>query len=125
MWVLLLVILFLSVGLTFKKYSKKQRSRVPGLSRTSKTHGNLEDIAAAGSMVEFLRNLHARFGPIASFWYKDVYTVSLADSKYFKKTEKMFDRHKALFEFAEPLISKKSSQYLNGDFGKQRFKGRT
>ena len=74
-------------------------------------------------MVEFLRNLHARFGPIASFWYKDVYTVSLADSKYFKKTEKMFDRHKALFEFAEPLISKKSSQYLNGDFGKQRFKG--
>jgi len=95
---------------------------VPGLSKTSNKLGNLDDIAKAGSMVDFLKNLHARFGPIASFWYKDVFTVSLGDTKYFKLTEAMFDRHEALFEFAEPLISKKSSQFLKGEFGKARFK---
>ena len=34
----------------------------------------------------------------------------------------MFDRHLALFEFALPLISWKSMQFLNGDFGRNRFK---
>ena len=57
-----------------------------------------------------------------SFWYKDVYTVSLGDKKYYKLTEKMFDRHEALFEFAEPLISKKSMQFLNGEFGRGRYR---
>jgi cytochrome P450 family 20 subfamily A len=34
----------------------------------------------------------------------------------------MFDRHPAMFEFALPLISEKSMQFLNGDFGRNRYK---
>ena len=125
MWLLYFVVLFLSVFLFIKRNSKQKNAgkpQVPGLSKTSDKLGNLEDIAKAGSMVKFLKDLHARFGPIASYWHKDVYTVSLGDIKYLKVTEKMFDRHRALFEFAEPLISNKSLQFLNGQFGRSRHK---
>ena len=126
MWLLCyFVLLFLSVYLFFQKKSKKEKCGpplVPGLSKTNDKLGNLEDIAKAGSMVKFLKDLHARFGPIASYWHKDVFTISLADLKYLKLTEKMFDRHRALFEFAEPLISNKSLQFLNGQFGRSRYK---
>ena len=124
MWLLYVVILFLPICLFFQKYSRHKKvgkPQVPGLSKTNKL-GNLEDIAKAGSMVKFLKNLHARFGPIASYWHKDVFTISLGDIKYVKVTEKMFDRHRALFEFTEPLISNKSVQFLNGQFGRSRYK---
>ena len=104
------------------QYSVLLERPVPGLQKTDPILGNLPDLFKAGSLPKFLNQLHARFGPIASYWHKDVFTVSLADPKYFKITEKMFDRHPALFEFALPLISWKSMQFLNGDFGRNRFK---
>ena len=95
---------------------------VPGLQKTDSILGNLPDLFKAGSLPKFLHQLHARFGPIASYWHKDVFTVSLADPKYFKITEKMFDRHPALFEWSLPLISWKSMTFLNGNFGRNRFR---
>ena len=77
---------------------RKTEKKIPGLSRKDKVLGNLTDIAKAGNMQAFLRELHQQHGPLASFWYGDVFTVSLADTKYFKITEKMFDRHPALFK---------------------------
>ena len=123
-------VIFLITLTTFliKKFFKNEvhtmltEKQVPGLQKTDPVLGNLPDMFKAGSLPKFLHQLHARFGPIASYWHNDVFTVSLADPKYFKITEKMFDRHSALFEFALPLISWKSIQFLNGEFGRERFK---
>ena len=123
-------VIFLITLTTFliKKFFKNElhtmlmEKQVPGLQKTDPVLGNLPDMFKAGSLPNFLHQLHARFGPIASYWHNDVFTVSLADPKYFKITEKMFDRHSALFEFALPLISWKSMQFLNGEFGRERFK---
>ena len=72
MWLLLATILVLSASLLYLKYYKKKCLKpnlqvVPGLIKTSKTLGNIEDIANAGSMVDFLKNLHTKFGPIARY----------------------------------------------------------
>ena len=99
-----------------------EKKSLPGLVKTDKVLGNLPDIFKAGSLPTFLLQLHEKYGPIASYWHKDVLTVSLGDPKYFKITEKMFDRHPAMFEFALPLISEKSMQFQNGEFGRSRYK---
>ena len=125
-----LLAVFLIALLTFliKKFSKNDVSLfppvkdVPGLKKSDPILGNLPDIFKAGDLPRFLKQLHAEFGPIASYWHQDVFTVSLGDPKYFRITEKMFDRHSAMFEFALPLISWKSMQFLNGEFGRNRFK---
>jgi len=120
MWWLLVPIIIILISIL--QFSGKSKRKVPGLQKRDKSLGNLEDLADAGSFPNFLKNLHTKFGPIASFWYGETYTVSLSDPKHFKHVEKMFDRHPSLFEFARPLISSKSSQYLNGSFGKSRYK---
>ena len=96
--VIALLLLTLLYVCTFTRSSKR---RVPGLSKRDKITGNLTDIAEAGGFLSFLKMLHARFGPVASYWQGDVLTVSIADPKYFKDTEKMFDRHPALFKVSE------------------------
>ena len=68
------------------------------MSKRDKISGNLSDIAEAGGFLNFLKRLHSEFGPIASYWQGDVFTVSIADPKYFKDIEKTFDRHPALFK---------------------------
>ena len=93
--VLTLLLLILLQLLFFTRSSKRM---VPGLSKRDKITGNLTDIAEAGGFLSFLKLLHNRFGPIASYWQGDVLTVSIANQKYFKETEKMFDRHPALFK---------------------------
>ena len=125
----LLVAIFALVLLTFlfkKGYFGDDllhsKNSVPGLSKTDKVLGNLPDIFKAGGLPKFLTQLHAKYGPLASYWHGDVFTVSLGDPKYFKITEKMFDRHPAMFEFALPLISEKSLQFQNGEFGRNRYK---
>jgi len=120
--VVLLIVLTTQLLKKVLKNEMQQQKDVPGLQKSDPVLGNLPDMFKAGSLLKFLQELHAQFGPIASYWHKDVFTVSLADPKYFKITEKMFDRHPAMFEFALPLISWKSMQYLNGDFGRNRYK---
>jgi len=116
------VILLIILAVTAYIFTKKSPKNVPGLKKRDKVLGNLADIAEAGSLPAFLKKLHEKYGPIASFWYNETLTVSLAHQKYFRQLEKNFDRHPALFKFAEPLISPKSVQFLNGEFGKSRHK---
>jgi cytochrome P450 family 20 subfamily A len=77
---------------------------------------------AAGDLPSFLTALHTKHGPIAAFWFGEIYTVSLAAPKLFKPTERMFDRHPALFQLLEPLISSKSQQFANGEHGQHRYR---
>lgn len=54
--------------------------------------GNFPDIAAAGSLHEFLAKLHADHGPIASFWYGPKFTVSVASPDLLSDLKGVFDR---------------------------------
>ena len=54
--------------------------------------GNIQDLKAAGSLHEFLSNLHGRFGELASFWMGKQLCVSVASSKLFKEVQVLFDR---------------------------------
>ena len=95
---LLIITLLLLILLPVYIFTRSSKRRVPGLSKRDNITGNLPDIAEAGGLLNFLKRLHTKFGPIASYWQGDVFTVSIADTKYFKYTEKIFDRHPALFE---------------------------
>ena len=95
---ILVITLLLLILLPVFIFTRSSKRRVPGLSKRDKITGNLTDIAEAGGFLSFLKILHTRFGPIASYWQGDVLTVSIANPKHFKETEKMFDRHPALFK---------------------------
>ena len=56
--------------------------------------GNLGDISKAGSLHEFLTNLHKEYGPIASFWWGKMYTISIASADLFEEQQHLFDRHR-------------------------------
>ena len=54
--------------------------------------GNLGDISKAGSFHEFLVDLHKEFGTIASFWWGEKYTVSIASAELFEEITHVFNR---------------------------------
>ena len=54
--------------------------------------GNISDIGRAGSLHEFLIELHMQHGPIAGFWFGQMYTVSIASPELFKQHSNVFDR---------------------------------
>jgi len=58
--------------------------------------GNLTDITRAGSLQEFLMDLHKQFGPISSFWMGRQYVVSIASPELFKEHQSVFDRPREL-----------------------------
>ena len=95
---------------------------MPGLDSTDERNGNLDDISQAGSFHEFLQDLHETHGPIASFWYKTQYCISVSTPSGFKAVQRLFDRPPLIFEFLYPLIGHKSIQFANGTHGMQRHK---
>ena len=54
--------------------------------------GNLADLGKAGSLHEFLVDLHGQFGDIASFWMGQQLVVSIASPALFKEHMAVFDR---------------------------------
>ena len=73
-------------------------------------------------MHQFLLNLHAKYGHIASFWYGPHYCISIGNADLMKQVKHLFDRPAALFEMVEPLIGKSSIQFASGDEGRRRHK---
>ena len=47
--------------------------------------------------------LHAKFGPIASFWWGKIFTVSIASAELFDTQKDLFDRpgKKPIFEYRD------------------------
>jgi Cytochrome P450 len=97
-------------------------SQVPGPACSDPEHGNLKDVAVAGSLHQYLMRLHAEYGPIAAFWWGPQRVVSLASVDLWKSISALFDRPRSLFAFLEPLIGQHSLQLANGSDGKSRRK---
>ena len=68
------------------------------------SEGNLPDIQKAGSLHEFLMVLHKNYGDIASFWFGQQLTVSIASPQLFKKHAKSFDRPRKFLYGAARLL---------------------
>ncbi|XP_071805028.1 cytochrome P450 20A1-like [Asterias amurensis] len=95
-------------------------STIPGMDPTDPREGNFPDIGAAGSMHEFLANLHETYGTIASFWFGTKFTVSIASPELFKEHMGVFDRPPELFALFKPLIGRSSIHYANKADGRRR-----
>lgn len=54
--------------------------------------GNISDLLAAGSLHEYLMDLHARHGPLASFWFGEQVVVSAASPELFGELSSSFNR---------------------------------
>lgn len=109
------------LGLLIYLYpSSAKPSTIPGLEPTTKEDGNMSDINRAGSLHEFLVDLHKQFGSIASFWISREYIVSIASPELFKQHQGVFDRPPYLFKMFEPFIGPKSLQFANKSDGRER-----
>ena len=58
--------------------------------------GNLDEIGAVGGLPYFLEKMHAKFGPIFSFWFRHQYCVSIASHQLFKEQFRIPERPRRL-----------------------------
>ncbi|KAI0223117.1 hypothetical protein LSAT2_025645 [Lamellibrachia satsuma] len=98
----------------------KKVTTVPGVDASDEHKGNLPDIQKAGSLHNFLTVLHKNYGDIASFWFGQQLTVSIASPQLFKEHAKIFDRPPILFQMFEPFFGSNSIQFCNGEEGRKR-----
>lgn len=54
--------------------------------------GNLGDLARAGSLHEYLIELHEKYGEIVGFWWGKEYVVSLSAIQHWKEIQPIFDK---------------------------------
>lgn len=54
--------------------------------------GNLSDMAKAGSVHEYLVELHEKYGEIVGFWWGKEYVISLSSVEYWKEIRPLFDK---------------------------------
>lgn len=87
----------------------------PGPARSDPNLGNLGDMASCGSLHEYLNELHAAHGPVASFYWGPSQVVSAGNAAALRDVRTLVDRPVSLFALFEPLLGSKSLQYSNGD----------
>uniref|UniRef100_T1JHA2 Cytochrome P450 n=1 Tax=Strigamia maritima TaxID=126957 RepID=T1JHA2_STRMM len=94
--------------------------RIPGLQASHPEEGNIGDIREANTMSLFLRKLHKRFGPIASFWEGRQFCVSVASPEYLTPQRHLFDLPDSINESVKILVQEESVCTLNGEEAKRR-----
>ena len=101
-------------------YVNPQKTTVPGLEMTHPEYGNLPEILKAGSLTDFLVNLHQKHGEIVSFYWGKQLACSISSPTLFKEHAKLFDRPPELYSLFRPVITEHSIQYANGPKGQSR-----
>ncbi|KAK3108521.1 hypothetical protein FSP39_009786 [Pinctada imbricata] len=101
-------------------YGSSKPSSIPGPDPSTEQDGNLPDISRAGSLHEYLLDLHKTYGDIASFWMGRQFVVSICSPELFKEHQNVFDRPPELFKLFETFLGPKSIQYANKGDGRKR-----
>mmetsp|Transcript_45055 Transcript_45055/g.51764 ORF Transcript_45055/g.51764 Transcript_45055/m.51764 type:complete len:489 (-) Transcript_45055:124-1590(-) len=117
------VVLIVSYILLFFAYKAKSTPKVklpPGPICKDKKMGNLADMGKAGSLHEYLIQLHNQYGSVVSFQFGEMLVVSLGSPKAMNSVARVFDRPVSLFAGFMPMLTKHSIQYANGPDGKVR-----
>ncbi|XP_041478726.1 cytochrome P450 20A1-like [Lytechinus variegatus] len=108
--------------------SPQRATTVPGLDPSDPVvifpldrKGNLDEIEDAGSLQQFLANLHAEYGDIASFYFTDQLCISIKSPELFQEHRTAFTKPYILFKLLEPLFTKESIVYAEeSDVRKRR-----
>ncbi|CAD5119591.1 DgyrCDS8193 [Dimorphilus gyrociliatus] len=95
---------------------------VPGPDSSDEKYGNIPDITKHGSMFEFLKAQHNKYGRIMSFWFYEQLVVSIYGPELFKECSALFDLPKRLFSLFQPLITEHSINLTNGAEARRRHK---
>lgn len=119
--VIFVATLFLAV-IYYYMYRNKRVTTIPRPDPTTQEDGNLADISKAGSLHEYLLDLHQKYGDIAAFQMGKEMVVSICSPELFREHSNVFDRPASLFKLFEPFLGKKSIQYANKAEGKSRRK---
>ena len=114
------VIIALIVAIVFLYPGSKRVTTIPGPDIIDPLEGNLPDVASAGSLHEFLSQLHENYGDIVHFWIGPQLVVSVATPELFRQTAQVFDRPAILYEIFQSLLSPSSVLYANGGDGRMR-----
>ena len=112
--------ILLAVKYVLRNKQENKKTTVPGLEITDPELGNLPDMAKAGSLHQFLLDLHDKYGGIVSFWWGKQLVVSIATPELFKQHSRVFDRPPELFALFRPFLTEDSLQYANGPEGQFR-----
>lgn len=118
--VTVILVLIVTLIYLFMLDRKKNQLSFPGLVASDSELGNLPDVKKAGSLHEFLVDLHKKFGPVASFWWGKELAVSLGSPVPWRDVVTLFDRPVNQFLMFMPLIGKHSIQYANGANGRKK-----
>eukprot|EP01065_Artemidia_motanka_P049492 TRINITY_DN8221_c0_g1_i1.p1 TRINITY_DN8221_c0_g1~~TRINITY_DN8221_c0_g1_i1.p1 ORF type:complete len:464 (+),score=114.61 TRINITY_DN8221_c0_g1_i1:96-1487(+) len=93
---------------------------IPGPASSDPVLGNLGDVAAAGSLHQYLQLLNREYGPVAAFYWGGNRVVSLSSPKAFLQVGKLHSRAADLFAAFKPLLGEGSLQYQNGPVAKEK-----
>ncbi|XP_074646233.1 cytochrome P450 20A1-like [Tubulanus polymorphus] len=110
------------IALCYFYKNAKRQSTIPGMKSSDPKEGNLADIRKAGSLHEFLLEIHRKYGPIVSFWIGETMAVSISTPELFTEHRTIFDRPPDMYKAFLPLVGAKSLIYANGTEGRQRRK---
>ncbi|XP_077997302.1 kinesin-like protein KIF11 [Glandiceps talaboti] len=77
---------------TTNSIQRKALAKIPGMTKSDPEAGNMPDVTAAGSMHEFLKILHSKYGPVATFWFGNRQYVSLGSPEALEDDITAYDR---------------------------------
>ena len=112
-------ILVLLVAIIYWLQGSQKVTTVPGPDISDPLKGNLPDIAVAGSMHAYLKEIHAKYGPIVQFGMPHL-TVSICSPALYKQHAKVFDRPPEHMQLFEPLLGADSITFANKEDGRMR-----
>jgi len=90
----------------------RSATSVPGLPALDLALGNLDKIRTAGSLPQFLSDLHGEHGALASFWLGPYLCVSLGSENYIRMVNK---NHDSTTIYATPLPLLTGLLYTDAD----------
>lgn len=102
---------------------KSSKKNIPGMKPSHPEEGNNEDIKKAGNMSKFLKQLHQKYGKIASFWEGTRFAISFASPEFLKH-----QRHLCTIPYStfnkdfEMFWSKDVLTFQNGEEARRRRK---
>lgn len=113
-------VIFLLIIVFYLYPGSAKATSIPGMDPSDPKEGNVPDILQAGSLHNFLENLHEEHGPIASFWMGSTLTASIAAPELFEQQLHVFDKPVDLFTLYKPITGDGSLLFSNGTEGRKR-----
>ncbi|XP_037075941.1 cytochrome P450 20A1-like [Pollicipes pollicipes] len=112
---LIALVIFAVVFITFLLFvilyiypSATRDTTVPGPPPSSSSDGNLTDVEMAGGLGEYLREVHAQYGPLVSFHLGKQLVISLGTYELMEQHSGAAERPELYLEFLRPLLGRES-----------------